>query len=90
VGQVEQTQSAEQMQEAQRQEIQQAVRQMNDYVQNIQRDISFSVDEDTGRTIISVKDSQSGELIRQIPREEILDMAKSLKEAQGLLFKARV
>ena len=73
-----------------KQEVEQAVQEMNDYVQNIERDIEFSVDDDTGRTIVQVKDSNTGELIRQIPREEILDIVKSLKDAQGLLFKAKV
>ncbi|THB65291.1 MAG: flagellar protein FlaG [Gammaproteobacteria bacterium] len=70
-------------------EIENAVKQINDYVQEIHRDIEFSVDEDTGRSIIRVYDSGTEELIRQIPSEEVVELAKNLKETTGLLFKAK-
>ena len=53
---------------------------VNDYVQNIQRDLQFSVDEDLERTVIKVVDSDSGELIRQIPEDIFLELARRLKE----------
>ncbi len=74
-----------------------AVNEINDYVQTIQRDLSFSMDDQSGRAVVSVIDSASGDLIRQIPSEEVLVMARILKEAsavstlsgedaQGILF----
>ena len=70
-------------------ELSQAVKQLNDFAQDIQRDIEFSVDDDTGRTVIRVFDSKTDELIRQIPNEEVLELAKNLKETNGLLFNAK-
>ncbi len=70
-------------------ELDQAVKQINDFVQDIQRNIEFSVDDDTGRTVIKVYDSSSEELIRQIPNEEVLELAKNLKNNNGLLFNAK-
>ena len=70
-------------------ELSQAVKQINDFVQDIQRDLEFSVDDDTGRTVIRVFDSKTDELIRQIPNEEVLELAKNLKETNGLLFNAK-
>ena len=70
-------------------ELSQAVKQINDFVQDIQRDLEFSVDDDTGRTVIRVYDSKTDELIRQIPNEEVLELAKNLKETNGLLFNAK-
>ncbi len=70
-------------------ELNQAVKQINDFVQDIQRNIEFSVDDDTGRTVIKVFDSSSEELIRQIPNEEVLELAKNLKNSNGLLFNAK-
>ncbi len=57
-----------------------AVASINDYVQSIQRDLQFSVDDELERTVIRVVDRDSGELIRQIPEEVFLDLARKLKE----------
>src|SRR5690554_4228101 len=42
-------------------QLQKAVVAINEYVQSINRDLQFSVDEDTDRTVIKVIDSESGE-----------------------------
>jgi len=55
-----------------------AVAQLNDYVQNIQRNLEFRVDEATNRTVVSVIDRDSQEVIRQIPSEVVLKLAKQL------------
>lgn len=61
-------------------EVEQAVSRLNEYVQNIQRDLLFSVDEESGRDIIRVVDSESGELVRQIPTEEVLAISRAIAE----------
>ena len=63
--------------------LQEAVNQINDYVQSVQRDLSFSLDGESGRTVIRVIDSGSGELIRQIPSEEVLALASYLQDMGG-------
>lgn len=71
------------------QSIEQAVTEINDYVQSVQRDLHFSVDEDSGETIIRVRDKESGELIRQIPEDIFLSLAQNLKDNQPIhLFDA--
>jgi len=78
-------------------EVRQAVSEINEIVQSVQRDLSFNMDEDSGKTVIKVVDTESGELIRQIPSEEVLAIASQLREfqedavsqneiGQGLLF----
>lgn len=57
-----------------------AVAKINDYVQSIQRDLQFTVDEDLDRTVIKVVDGSSGELIRQIPEEVFLELARKLND----------
>lgn len=57
-------------------QLQNAVSKLQDYVQNYQRKLSFSVSEETGRTIIKVYDSETDELIRQIPPEETIRLAE--------------
>jgi flagellar protein FlaG len=55
------------------------------------------MDEDSGKTVIRVVDTESGELIRQIPSKEVLAIASQIREfqedavsnseiGQGLLF----
>jgi flagellar protein FlaG len=57
-----------------------AVRQLNDYLQTLRRDLQFSVDEHSGREVVRVIDPASGEVIRQIPAEEVLAVARALGE----------
>jgi uncharacterized FlaG/YvyC family protein len=57
-----------------------AVSQMNDHVQNLQRDLIFTVDSVTGKDVVTVIDRHSEEIIRQIPSEEALVLARRLAE----------
>lgn len=71
--------------------IEQAVAQLNDYVQNSERKLKFQVDEQSGKTVVQVFDKHSDELIRQIPNEEALALAQKLNlEEPLLLFSAQV
>jgi flagellar protein FlaG len=60
--------------------LEEAVTQINSYVQNLQRNLQFTVDEETGKDIVTVTDSVSNEVIRQIPSEEALALARRLAE----------
>lgn len=62
------------------QQVEEAVSRINEYVQNQQRTIRFSVDEQSGRDVVTVLDQKTDEVIRQIPREEILVVARRLSE----------
>lgn len=64
--------------------VEQAVASINDYVQSVQRDLQFTVDEELDRTIVKVVDSRSGELIRQIPEEAFLELARKLNDGGDL------
>ena len=46
--------------------------------------LSISVDEQLGSTIIEVKDSETQEVIRQIPPEQIVSLARFLRESEGV------
>ena len=71
-------------------ELNQAVAEINQFVQQIQRDLQFSVDDKTGRNVIKVIDSESKEVIRQIPEEKLLDVARSLRETlEGSLLEVK-
>ena len=74
-------------------ELEAAVSQVADYVQNVQRNLSFSIDQDSGHTVVKVIDSDSEEVIRQIPSEELLALARRLrdmdsKDVKGVLVQS--
>jgi len=85
---------AEQLQkrnETQREELDDAVSRLNDYVQNVQRDLQFEVDNDLGQTIVRVVDQQTQEVIRQIPDEVAMRLAEKLQQDEPLtLFNIKV
>ena len=60
---------------------------LTDMLSLMRKGLTFSVDDDSGRQVISVKDIASGDLIRQIPSEEALNLAEKLSEFTGLLTK---
>jgi len=77
--------------EAQRENLGQAVSQLNDFVQNVQRDLQFEVDNDLGKTIVKVIDQETQEVIRQIPDEVALRLAEKLQQDEPLtLFNIKV
>jgi flagellar protein FlaG len=51
-------------------------------LQGQNRNLAFSIDENTERSVVTVLDSDSGDVIRQIPSEEILVLAKRIQELQ--------
>lgn len=63
-----------------------AVSKLNDYVQNIRRTLSFSIEEATGRTVIKVYDAETDELIRQIPPEDTMKLLELIDEQSANLF----
>lgn len=69
--------------EPQRKALDEAVSRIQDYVQNLQRELQFTVDEKSGRTIIKVIDSQTEKVIRQIPPEEILALSDQIQGGSG-------
>jgi len=64
-----------------------AVSRISDFVQTVKRDLRFSVDETTGRTVVKVIDSETDQVVRQIPADEVLAIAENLQELQGVLFR---
>lgn len=52
--------------------------------------LSFAKHEDTGRTFIKVTNKDTNELIREIPAEDVLNMAAKIDEMIGILFDAKV
>ncbi|HEX8988902.1 MAG TPA: flagellar protein FlaG [Rhodocyclaceae bacterium] len=51
--------------------------------------LRFSIDDSSGDVVARITDGQTGELIRQIPSEEALALAKDIDQLKGLLLRQR-
>ena len=69
--------------------VESAAKAVQEFVKPMSGNLEFTVDEDTGQTVIKVIDNQTKELIRQIPSEEMLEIAKALDRLQGLLVRQK-
>ncbi|NWC82300.1 flagellar protein FlaG [Pseudomonas putida] len=72
--------------EIQRPELQKAVSEIQEYVKASQRQLDFSVDDSTDTLVVKVIATGSGEVIRQLPSEAALSLARSLAEGNGFLL----
>ncbi|WP_374259953.1 flagellar protein FlaG [Zoogloea sp.] len=68
-------------------QLNQAVKQIQDTIKQTANSLQFSIDKDSGMTIVKVVDTESKKVIRQIPSEEVMVIAKALDKLQGLLVK---
>ena len=71
-------------------ELESVVTEMNSVAQNLQRNLLFSVDENTGGTFVKVVDKETEETVREIPSKEIREIKARLEEVAGLIFKDSV
>src|SRR4051812_34785360 len=72
--------------EPKQEEVKNAVKDIQDFVSTVTTDLKFTVDKETGKTIVSVVDSKTKQVVRQIPAEEIMKIARNIDRMQGLLF----
>lgn len=68
-------------------DISRAIHNINTFLQENARGLRFQVDKDTGRTVITVINPVNGEVVRQIPPQEVLNIARELK-VSGVLLNA--
>ena len=86
-----QAEQAKEAQQAKKEHLTSAVTQLNDYVQNVQRDLQFEVDNELGQTIVRVVDQKTQQVIRQMPDELALRLAEKLQQDELLtLFNIKV
>jgi flagellar protein FlaG len=67
-------------------EVKKTVDELNEAMQTVGTALSFSVDKETGRTVVKVLDSKTGEVIRQIPAEEMVRIQQRIAKLMGVLF----
>ena len=66
--------------------VQQAVQQIQSYLSDSQRQLQFQVDAASGRTIVRVVNPETNEVIRQIPGEEVLKLARAVGTNGGRII----
>ena len=74
---------------AEQEQLKMAVQEIEKFVQSVKRNLEFSIDEPSGKVVVKVIAGDSGEVVRQIPNEEVLKLANSLNDASSLLFSAK-
>ena len=72
-----------------RQNLQDAVRMLNQQMSSTKRGLGFQVDEAVGGPVVTVRSAESGEVIRQIPNEVVVRVAHNIEKVKGLLFSAK-
>lgn len=75
--------------EPQRAALEQAVSGIREFVQATQRNLDFSIDDSTGKVVVKVIATDSGEVIRQIPSEAALKLAQNLSDVSSVLFDSK-
>jgi flagellar protein FlaG len=86
---LEQQEAKKELAQASSEALQEKVAQLNDHMQNLQRQLRFQVDDQSGDTIVQVIDSETDKLVRQIPSQEVLDVRDAIERYKGILLKEK-
>ncbi|MBL4868714.1 MAG: flagellar protein FlaG [Pseudomonadales bacterium] len=69
--------------------VEDAVVKLEAFTQSIGRDLLFRIDKSSGKTIISVVDPDTKEVIREIPGEDALKLSSEIHQMRSLVFSAK-
>ena len=70
-------------------QLEQAAVLVKDALRGTMSHLEIEIDSDLHKVVIKVLNGESGEIIRQIPSQELLDLAKHLNDPKGLLIRER-
>lgn len=73
-----------------RPELEQAVKDIQDYMVASQRNLEFSIDDTTHDVVVKVVATDTGEVIRQLPTELALKLAQSFKDGDNQLLDMKI
>lgn len=77
-------------QEQEKQDAEKAAKAIQQFVTPLNNALQFSVDQDSGRTVVKVIDSATHSVIKQFPSEEAIALSKALDKITGLLVEQKV
>ena len=72
---------------ASEQQVQDAVAKANTSLQSIPTSLQFQIDPDSKQVVVQLVDTTDNTVLRQVPTAEVLEIAKSIDQMQGLLIK---
>ena len=73
--------------EADKIELKDAVQRLNDFTSNnTERKLSFSLDKDTKEMVVTVRDIETLEVIKQMPTKEALAVSRQIESMLGLIL----
>ncbi|MBI3806641.1 MAG: flagellar protein FlaG [Nitrospirae bacterium] len=72
-----------------KEQVEQAADRVKDLLRGTTSRLEIEIDPDLHKVVVKILNGESGEIIRQIPAQELLDLAKNLEEPKGLLVRER-
>ena len=73
-----------------RKNLQEAVSALNEQMASTKTGLGFSVDKSLDRPVVIVRNTETGEVVRQIPTDVVVRLAHSIDDMKGLLLNAKV
>jgi flagellar protein FlaG len=67
-------------------QLDEAIKQANQFFQDDNRSLQFIRDEETDKMVVIIKDTKTDKVIRQIPSELMLKLSEQLERSEGMLF----
>ncbi|HIG53511.1 MAG TPA: flagellar protein FlaG [Candidatus Latescibacteria bacterium] len=61
------------------------VKELNSALEKVDGDYSVSVDNATGMVVVRITDVDTGEIVKQVPPQQMLDISMSVEKIIGLL-----
>jgi flagellar protein FlaG len=87
---VDQAQGLQESRQRQQQQLELLVERLDAFVSTFNKGLSFRLDEESGRSIVTVYEVSTGDVIRQIPEKEMLELAQQITHHAGGLVAEKV
>jgi flagellar protein FlaG len=71
--------------EKMRASLEESISKINDLLRDGGRSLSFNIDEKLGGLVVTVKNTDTGEIIRQIPSHDLVHLANNIEVFKGLI-----
>lgn len=69
--------------------IESVTRQIDSFLRSINKSLQFRVDQATGEMIVTIRDDETGEVIRQVPGEDALRIAQRIEDTLSAMLDER-
>jgi flagellar protein FlaG len=66
--------------------IESVTRQIDSFLRSINKSLQFRVDQATGQMIVTIRDDETGEVIRQVPGEDAVRIAQRIEDTLSAML----